>query len=225
MINNKGFTKYCIIMTAVIGKRERILEAAIELFNRWGFTKTSLDEIARAAHIAKSTIYYYFPSKENLFIVAIEEKAEEFFCNLYTAIDASERFEDKLSCFLRLPITCIFENMPLLAMTMQQIPPDYFTDLLEKRNEYRQRMNELLAEIMDYGKSQGIINEKINSEHFSEMINDWFIMGDYWNKGDNKNKILKRLERDHNLMVQLLLYGILKRDTTQKVEEKKRIKG
>ena len=48
-------------------KKELILDSAIELFNRWGYAKTSVDEIARAAHIAKSTIYYYFPSKENLF--------------------------------------------------------------------------------------------------------------------------------------------------------------
>ena len=212
-------------MTSGIDKRERILGSAIELFNRWGFAKTSLDEIARNAYIAKSTIYYYFPSKENLFISAIQEKAEEFFQKLSTAIDSAEKFEDKLSCFLSLPITCIFENMPLLATAMQQIPPDYFNGLLVKRNEYRQRMNDLLAKIMDYGKSQGIINEKINSERFSEMINDWFIMGDYWNGGENKNIILKRLERDHDLMVQLLLYGILKRDTTQKRKMKKANKG
>jgi hypothetical protein len=53
------------------------------------------------------------------------------------------------------------------------------------------------------------------------MINDWFIMGDYWNEGDNKNRILKRLERDHVLMVQLLLYGILKRDTAKPRTRKK----
>ena len=202
-------------------KKELILDSAIGLFNRWGYAKTSVDEIARAAHIAKSTIYYYFPSKENLFIAAIEEKAEEFFNKLTTAIEAAEKFEDKLSCFLSLPITCLFQNMPLLANAMQQIPPDYFASLLIKRNEYRQRMNNLLAEIMNYGKKQGIINEKINSEHFSEMINDWFIMGDYWNEGDNKNRILKRLERDHVLMVQLLLYGILKRDTAKPRTRKK----
>jgi AcrR family transcriptional regulator len=36
---------------------------ATQLFTRFGFAKTSLDEIAAAAQIAKGTVYYYFPVK------------------------------------------------------------------------------------------------------------------------------------------------------------------
>ncbi len=46
--------------------RERILAAAMELFARKGFDRTTVDEIVNKAGIAKGTFYIYFKSKEDL---------------------------------------------------------------------------------------------------------------------------------------------------------------
>ncbi len=48
-------------------KRTRILDAAQSLFIRYGVKRTSIDEVARAADIAKGTLYLYYESKEMLF--------------------------------------------------------------------------------------------------------------------------------------------------------------
>lgn len=48
-------------------KRTRILNAAQSLFVRYGVKRTSIDEVARAADIAKGTLYLYYDSKETLF--------------------------------------------------------------------------------------------------------------------------------------------------------------
>jgi AcrR family transcriptional regulator len=48
-------------------KRTRILHAAQSLFIRYGVKHTSIDEVARAADIAKGTLYLYYESKEMLF--------------------------------------------------------------------------------------------------------------------------------------------------------------
>ena len=48
-------------------KRERILEAAIRVFARNGYRKSSVEEIAREAGIAKGGLYLYFTGKEELF--------------------------------------------------------------------------------------------------------------------------------------------------------------
>lgn len=47
--------------------RENIIEAAGRLFQKFGFEKTSMDEIAQLAHKAKRSLYYHFPGKEDLF--------------------------------------------------------------------------------------------------------------------------------------------------------------
>lgn len=56
--------------------REKILSVATRIFSRFGFYKTSMDEIARTAHKAKGSLYYHFASKEQLFteVVAMELK-------------------------------------------------------------------------------------------------------------------------------------------------------
>src|ERR1700688_1474791 len=49
-------------------KREtRLLDAAARLFTRFGFDKTSIDEIARDAGVSKGAVYLHWPSKDALF--------------------------------------------------------------------------------------------------------------------------------------------------------------
>ncbi len=199
-------------MSPIPDKKERILTAATALFSRWGYNKTSLDEVARSAHIAKATIYYYFPSKEQLFIAAFSNKAEELFAKLETELNSAGSFEEKLSCYLRLPMTYIFENMPILTEVLHQIPRDYLENLEQHRREYHDRMNALLAAIMDYGQQVGIINAWVDSQRFSEMINDWFMMGDSWIDSQDWEKVISRIERDHDMIVKILLHGILKEE-------------
>jgi AcrR family transcriptional regulator len=48
-------------------KREIILTAALDLFRHYGYRRTSMEDIARAAAVAKGTLYLYFKSKDELF--------------------------------------------------------------------------------------------------------------------------------------------------------------
>lgn len=48
-------------------RAERILEAAAELVLRWGYDKTTIDDVARHAGVAKGTIYLHWGSREDLF--------------------------------------------------------------------------------------------------------------------------------------------------------------
>ncbi len=47
--------------------KNKILAVAEKLFSRFGFHKTSMDEIAKIARKAKGSLYYHFASKEDLF--------------------------------------------------------------------------------------------------------------------------------------------------------------
>src|SRR5260370_31744512 len=50
---------------------ELILEAAATLLVRWGFRKTTIDDVAREAGVAKGTIYLHWRDKNELFRAAI----------------------------------------------------------------------------------------------------------------------------------------------------------
>lgn len=56
--------------------RERILDAALNIFSRKGFHDTKVDEIVQEAHISKGSIYFHFPNKERLFIALVDQFAD-----------------------------------------------------------------------------------------------------------------------------------------------------
>jgi TetR/AcrR family transcriptional regulator, mexJK operon transcriptional repressor len=57
-------------------KEAQILAAARHAFLEHGFAETSVDAIARAANVSKTTLYAYFPSKEALFCHLIQSECE-----------------------------------------------------------------------------------------------------------------------------------------------------
>src|SRR5436305_2585490 len=48
-------------------RADRILDAAAELIERWGYNKTTIDDIARQAGVAKGTIYLHWKTRDDLF--------------------------------------------------------------------------------------------------------------------------------------------------------------
>jgi AcrR family transcriptional regulator len=64
--------------TIVVDMRKRIIEAAISVAARSGFTMATTKEIAEEAGCSEGIIYHYFESKRELFSAVIKEKAEEF---------------------------------------------------------------------------------------------------------------------------------------------------
>src|SRR6202022_4837564 len=53
-------------------QREAILKAATATFLRYGFKKTSMDGIARAAGVSRQGLYLYFDTKDFLFREALQ---------------------------------------------------------------------------------------------------------------------------------------------------------
>ena len=62
--------------TADRTRQERVLSVALEVFGRYGFRKTSMDEVARSADISRQGLYLYFASKEALFRAAVRQELD-----------------------------------------------------------------------------------------------------------------------------------------------------
>jgi TetR/AcrR family transcriptional regulator, fatty acid metabolism regulator protein len=59
-------------------RRQQIIQAAIEVFDKKSFLKASIVEIAQRANISEGTIYQYFKNKEDLFFSIPAQRTEEF---------------------------------------------------------------------------------------------------------------------------------------------------
>ena len=90
--------------------RERILNEACRLFAEKGFSATSIRDISKAAGATNPMIYYYFGSKEALFLAVIEEanQAVEEGLGLLSAID--QPFEKLLVDVIMLYFELIMES-------------------------------------------------------------------------------------------------------------------
>ena len=55
-------------------RADRILDAAAELMLRWGYNKTTIDDIARFAGVAKGTIYLHWKTREDLFMALMRRE-------------------------------------------------------------------------------------------------------------------------------------------------------
>lgn len=60
-----------------MSKKEQIIDAALERFCYYGFSKTSMNEIAEDLNITKANLYYYYPDKTSLIRDVIHQLSEE----------------------------------------------------------------------------------------------------------------------------------------------------
>jgi len=66
-------------------KHEAILTAAFSLFGHYGYRRTSIDDIAQEANIAKGTVYLYFKSKEEIFRALAQQLIDQMLASTETA--------------------------------------------------------------------------------------------------------------------------------------------
>ena len=192
-------------------KSQFIINAAKELFVRYGYSKTSLDDIAKEAQLGKGTIYYYFNSKEDIFIEVLELEFSKFIETFCAMINSEVSFESKLSVFIKTPIKMVYQNAPLLLDALRCISIPYLNRISDFRNANRGRLCSTLEEILECGMEEGKLNTNIPKEIITQIIFDWFLLGDSNLIICNPEVFVKKAEQDYDWIIQLLLQGLLKK--------------
>ena len=85
----------------LLGARERILNAAQELFYASGYSATSVASIAEAAQMTTPNVYWHFPSKQALLGEVLERAHREFYADLLRGIPESGTADQLLSAYVR----------------------------------------------------------------------------------------------------------------------------
>lgn len=82
--------------------KEKIVQAAITTFSKYGYDKTRMDDIAKSAKLGKGTLYLYFKSKEELFyaisensIKELKEQLSKLFSKKEDLVHDAEKFYDQ----------------------------------------------------------------------------------------------------------------------------------
>jgi AcrR family transcriptional regulator len=128
--------------TAGVDRRVAVLDSALVTFARFGYRKTSMEEVARAAHISRPGLYFLFASKEELFRAAVSQALEEDIAEVERILGESDRpLRDRLlDSFDRWggryigpmtrDIAAVIEDNPELLGEIVELSPQRFADLI-----------------------------------------------------------------------------------------------
>lgn len=105
---SKAHSSAAMQKTAGTDKRDVILASALDLFRQFGYRHTSMEDIARAAAVAKGTLYLYFKSKDELFEAICRSLAEQVGEGVAEADARDLPLEEKLNALMEAKFGFVF---------------------------------------------------------------------------------------------------------------------
>ena len=134
--------------------RDSIVGVARRIFTRNGFKKTTMEEIAAACHKGKSSIYYYFKSKEEIFRAVVEKEAEELKERLDRTLQKDDLVMDRLKAYIlfRLYRVRSLENF-YAALNEEDL--SHMDFILQIRRNFDMEERRLVRDILEDGMQDG----------------------------------------------------------------------
>lgn len=115
--------------------RETILQIAQEIFSKYGYKKTTLDDIANAVRKGKSSLYYYFNSKEDLFQAVIVKEVDILKEALEKVVFRSMDPEEKLREYILTKLATFRGLANLYNALENDVTAIGFIDEIKEKNE------------------------------------------------------------------------------------------
>src|SRR5258706_7852011 len=131
--------------------RQRIISAAEALFTQRGFEGTAMRDIAAAVNLNVASLYYYFPSKEDILWAVWEKGGLELLARAKTAIegidDPWERMEAACVAHVGGLLDWRRANQILFVMPPWQYPQGMRDKVIALRDEYERIFSDLIEEL------------------------------------------------------------------------------
>jgi AcrR family transcriptional regulator len=132
--------------------KTKILSKSKELFEQYGYQKTTLTDIAKSVGKVKTAIYYYFSGKDEIFAQLVQTEAEAFNKNLFSTVETANKPVEKLELYVETRMKLMqqlssrysflkqdfFELMPIVEanrLTSDQKEIKYVTAILEEAEQ------------------------------------------------------------------------------------------
>jgi AcrR family transcriptional regulator len=156
---------------SAIATRQQILKAAIEVFSTYGYEGGSTEKISKLAKSHDRMIYYYFGSKQGLYIAAIQEIYKRF-----------NEAEAKIKLNIEKPVEAL-EEVARFIWSYYQKHPEFITllnnenlhrgEMISKSRETKQYSSpaiSVVATVLEKGKSMGIFRQDIAARDIYLLI-------------------------------------------------------
>ena len=166
-------------------RRQRIIDTAADLFQKRGYSSTTLDDVAKELGVSKAALYHYVSSKDELLSIIYAHTVKNIFMGTTEILGMDLPPEEKLRLFVRNHIkNIIIKSLPMFFVFFSEENHLSEKDYQKIRKEKR-KYNRILEEIIKEGMSKGIFNKgdvKLHSYAILGMCN-WIYK---WYKADQK---------------------------------------
>ena len=136
-------------------RRHEIFHSSVALILKQGFAGTSMQEIAQAARVGKSTLYDYFPAKDHVLLFVFEEELD-ILQEQAEGLAAEEiPVEEKLIKILEAQLDYLLNNKNFfieLSMQVMQLGQAGQQRIMKKRYSYQ----DLLRAVLEQGVREGV---------------------------------------------------------------------
>jgi len=158
-----------------MNKREDILRAASVVFQKYGFVKTTLDDIARECGMKNTALYYYFENKENIMNAMFECDMKKIQDNIINAVARQDTPKNKIHAFILEKLISFKSQRRYFNLVLREdlsLKQRQFA--FEQKNKFDKFEEELLTEII----SVGIKNNFFENHPMESLI--YMITGTTW---------------------------------------------
>ncbi len=149
-------------------RRQRLYDAAADLFVRYGFRKTSIDDLTRAAGVSKGAFYLEFTNKQDLFQALIRHRLVEYLTDVNARI-AADPDGGRLSRIYRHSIGALLPRPFLVALYTQ--PETILPTVLRDNGPatYAPRI-QLGADFLERMQAAGLIRADVKPDVVSHTL-------------------------------------------------------
>lgn len=139
-------------------RREQILQAAIECFARSGYHQTTMDDIVQASSLSKGALYWYFPSKADLFLAILDTWIAELEEQIQIPEATSASATEQLTAWVTALTRFIQDKADRVRLVLEFWAEVHRSPQIARRlTELYQRRIEALAQVIQRGIERGEI--------------------------------------------------------------------
>jgi hypothetical protein len=133
-----------------------IVESATKFFSKFGFYKTTMDEIAKHIHKAKGVLYYYYKSKEELFNEVLKQELNSVKIELSKIVNSDTDSLITLNRYFRSRLKLLHKA----ANYHETLKADFFEKyqfVKDVRDDFAKFEHTQLTSILKKGKKEGYL--------------------------------------------------------------------
>jgi AcrR family transcriptional regulator len=139
--------------------QEQILQTAKQLFQLYGFKKVTIDDIAKAIGKARSSLYYYYKTKDEILAAVIDADIAELMTAITFAVMQESSVEEKIKAFFRTKLQVTLEKRAFFNSLDEGMDPAELSGFqkakLAVHQQIRQQEGTLLDQIITAGIDGG----------------------------------------------------------------------